>query len=348
MKLKKLFAGIVAVAMMATMAIPGFAATGGETEAPSTDSPAITVSGKEFTIGKTYTVTGDGIAPDEEFELTQTKASASKTSITDFTTNTAYDLTIGKAKHTNNASGAVTTGFEVTLPSYGNHPGIYTYTLKEKSNGTAGVTYDPNEYTLTVYATQAASENDMTSANSLNYSVRLDVKGAAKGSDNYKLTGLSNTYTSNTIKVTKKVKGNLADRDKTFSFKATFSGTEKMKGSIIADGEAITLTNNEYKFNLKHGQSIEFTNVPTGVTAIVSELNADGRAVAAGELNDTYTVTYDTVAKDNNVEVTVTNDSNEHVDTGVILDNAPYIALLTIVAAGAVVMILKKRRNYED
>ena len=338
MKLKKLFAGIVAVAMMATMAIPVFATM--------PDPSKIPVDGRNFTITKTYNVTGT--APDEDFELIQTKASASKTSITDFTTNAAYDLTIGKASHTNGASGAVTTGFDVTLPNYGNHPGIYTYTLKEKNNGTAGVTYDPNEYTLTVYAIQAMAEDDLTAVNDLTYRVRLDVKGATEGSDNYKLTGLTNTYTSGTIKVTKKVKGNLADRDKTFSFKATFSGTENMKGSIMVNNAPISLTNNEYPFNLKHGQSIEFTNVPTGVTAIVSELNADGRAVAAGGLNDTYTVTYDTVAKDNNVEVTVTNDSNEHVDTGVILDNAPYIALLTIVAAGAVVMIMKKRRNYED
>ena len=44
----------------------------------------------------------------------------------------------------------------------------------------------------------------------------------------------------------------------------------------------------------------------------------------------------------------ITNTSTVNVNTGVILDNAPYIALLTIVAAGAVVMIMKKRRNYED
>lgn len=341
MKLKKLFAGIVAVAMVATMGATSVFAT----EKPVADSK-ISVENGKFTITKTYNVTGT--APDEEFELTQSKASASKTSITDFTTNAAYDLTIGKASHTNGASGAVTTGFDVTLPNYGNHPGIYTYTLKEKNNGTAGVTYDHNEYTLTVYAVQKdASENG--TANELQFKVRLDVKGATEGSDSYKLTGLTNTYTSNTIKVTKKVKGNLADRDKTFAFKATFSGTEKMKGKIMVDNAAITLTDNEYKFNLKHGQSIEFTNVPTGVTAIVSELNAAGDAVENNTLNDTYTVRYDSKTKENgNVEWTVTNDSNEHVDTGVILDNAPYIALLTIVAAGAVVMILKKRRNYED
>ena len=341
MKLKKLFAGIVAVAMMATMAAPAFA------NQDVVDK--IRVDGRNFTIAKTYNVIGDGIAPDEEFELTQSKASASKTSITDFTTNAAYDLVIGKAKHTNNASGAVTTGFEVTLPNYDNHPGVYTYELKEKNNGTAGVTYDDNTYTLTVYAMQAASENDMTATNSLTYAVRLGVKGASKNQEDYKVTGLTNSYTSHSIKVTKKVEGNMADRDKTFTFKATFSGTENMKGSIMANGEAITLTNKECTFNLKHGQSIEFTNVPTGVTAVVRELNAAGEVVEENTLNDTYTVSYKSDTKNNgNVEVTVTNKSTENINTGVILDNAPYIALLTIVAAGAVVMILKKRRNYED
>lgn len=339
MKLKKLFAGIVAVAMMATMAAPAFA------NQDVVDK--IRVDGSKFTITKTYNVTGT--APDEEFELTQSKASASKTSITDFTTNAAYDLVIGKAKHTNNASGAVTTGFEVTLPNYDNHPGVYTYELKEKSNGTAGVTYDDNTYTLTVYAMQAASENDMTAANSLTYAVRLGVKGASKNQEDYKVTGLTNSYTSHSIKVTKKVEGNMADRAETFNFKATFSGLDSMKGSIMVDNAAITLRDNEYKFNLKHGQSIEFTNVPTGVTAVVRELNAAGEVVEENTLNDTYTVSYKSDTKNNgNVEVTVTNKSTENINTGVILDNAPYIALLTIVAAGAVVMILKKRRNYED
>ena len=85
------------------------------------------------------------------------------------------------------------------------------------------------------------------------------------------------------------------------------------------------------------------------MTADVKELNAADEAVSEGDSNGTYTVRYTTkTEKNSNVDVTVTNTSTENVDTGVILDNAPYIALLTIVAAGAVVMIIKKRRNYED
>ena len=341
MKLKKLFAGIVAVAMMATMGVTSVFAEEMENKLP-------VVNGK-FTIAKTYTIV-NGVAPSESFELEQTdKVGTAKSSIstTDFKAGDKYNLKIGTANYTSGSKEAI--GFEVTLPNYDNHPGIYTYTLKEKNKGTAGVTYDPKEYTLTVYATQAASENDMTSANSLNYSVRLDVKGTTKNQEGYKVAGLTNSYTSHSIKVTKMVKGNMADRAETFNFKATFSGLDKMNGSIMVKNVPITLDkDNTYTFSLKHGENIEFTNIPEGVTADVKELNAENVAVEADTTNGTYTVGYKTETKDNNVEVTVTNTSTENVDTGVILDNAPYIALLTIVAAGAVVMIMKKRRNYED
>ena len=342
MKLKKLFAGIVAVAMMATMAIPAFA------NRDVVDT--IPVQNGKFTITKTYTIV-NGVAPSESFELEQIeKVGTAKSSIstTDFKAGDEYNLKIGTADYTSGSEEAI--GFEVTLPNYNNHPGVYTYELKEKNKGTAGVTYDDNTYTLTVYAMQAASENDLTSGNILNYAVRLDVKGTTnKNQKGYKVAGLTNSYTSHSIKVTKKVEGNMADRAETFNFKATFSGLDKMHGSIMVKNAAITLDkDNAYTFSLKHGENIEFTNIPEGVTADVKELNAENVAVEADTTNGTYTVGYKTEMKDNNVEVTVTNTSTENINTGVILDNAPYIALLTIVAAGAVVMIMKKRRNYED
>lgn len=359
MKLKKLFAGIVAVAMMATMG-----ATSVFAEQIVVDDK-IPVDGSNFTITKTYNVTGT--APNEEFVLEQVeRVSATKSEVKDFagtTANEHYDLTIGKAKYEGSTTGL---GFSVTLPDYNKHPGIYTYKLKEKDNDTAGVTYDANNYILTVYAMQKNDDENATE-NELVYKVRLDRGDVAKtlGEDGYKVTGLNNSYESGTYTVKKLVKGNMADRKADFYFCATFGNIDKMAGNIKVNNENISLDMSEdgktgtYDFSLKHAGTISFTNVPAGVTVSVNELTGPNGDVIAkpdegaeNPTNGTYTVEYtqNQSATMANTEITaiITNRSTENLNTGVILDNAPYIALLTIVAAGAVVMIMKKRRNYED
>lgn len=355
MKLKKLFAGIVAVAMMATMAIPVFANQDVDIQIPVHD--------KEFTITKTYKVTGT--APNEEFVLKQVeRVSATKSEVTDFAgtgANENYDLKIENAKYEGSTTGL---GFKVTLPEYNNHPGIYTYTLQEEDHGTAGVTYDPNKYTLTVYAMQAKDETDKTPTNELTYAVRLDVKDGTKLHKDYKITGLTNTYTSGSYKITKTVRGNMADRNKTFYFRATFDNIGNMAGNIQHNSENVTLnytddthTSATVDFTLTHGNDYIFTNIPKGVMVSVNELTGENGTVVekpdtGKAVNGTYEVIYDkkqsAEMEDGMITTVIINDSTENINTGVILDNAPYIALLTIVAAGAVVMIMKKRRNYED
>ena len=105
---------------------------------------------------------------------------------------------------------------------------------------------------------------------------------------------------------------------------------------------------------MKHGQTATFANVPKDVTVVVDEMNGNDAVADDTDFTvngNTYHVTYEhksVTMTGEDATATVTNRSTTNVDTGVILDNAPYIALLTIVPAGAVVMILKKRRNYED
>ena len=48
-----------------------------------------------------------------------------------------------------------------------------------------------------------------------------------------------------------------------------------------------------------------------------------------------------------NKAATFENKREGTVDTGVILDNAPYILMLTVVAAGAMTLVIKKRREEE-
>lgn len=140
--------------------------------------------------------------------------------------------------------------------------------------------------------------------------------------------------------------------------------TGKNAGDYLTIGE-------EYTVTMKHGQSLTFTNLPADVEYVVkedgSQAGADG--VTLTDTNDAgNTVKYDVTVKNANGE-NVGFDSNEATvsgsisadvttafhntnaaepDMGVVLDNAPYIALLAIVAIGGVALMLNKRRRDEE
>ena len=368
MKLKKLFAGILAVAMMATMAAPAFAATG-ITEVYTTGINKISVDdNRQFTIRKSFTANDNGTAPAEDFELTAEKVSAMNTGITDFMTNASdYNLTIGKA--TKAADGSYT-GFTVTLPAF-TKPGVFKYKLSETDNHTAGITYDSSDYYLTVYVTQKNSATTTTTGNDLKYSVRLD--RGQEGAENYekKVDTINNSYTAEPLTITKTVNGNMGDRTQPFNFKVTFTAPDgkNVKSAITVagthgtpeiEGNGATLANNTLTFNenstsavvkftLTHGQTITFTNLPEGVSYKVEELEVPtGYKTYINGGTDEHTSTEGTVAT-NEVTISYENvNGDTTIDTGVILDNAPYIALMMVVVAGAAVMIIKKRRHFED
>lgn len=142
----------------------------------------------------------------------------------------------------------------------------------------------------------------------------------------------------------------------------TVSG--KNGGDYLTIGE-------EYTVTMKHGQSLTFTNLPAGVEYVVkedgSEAGADGVTLTC--TNDAgNTVKYDVSVKNANGEnvgfdsnkATVSDSISADVttafhntnaaepDMGVVLDNAPYIAMLAIVAIGGVALMLNKRRRDEE
>ena len=79
------------------------------------------------------------------------------------------------------------------------------------------------------------------------------------------------------------------------------------------------------------------------------------------KINDTYQVSYDPnkagiigigggkiAPTDGVINTEVTNTwGDKDVDTGVILDNAPYILMLAVVAGAAMTLVIKKRREEE-
>ena len=133
--------------------------------------------------------------------------------------------------------------------------------------------------------------------------------------------------------------------------------------------------NKTYTVTLGHNNSITFGNLPEGVKYEISEntttLNAENKYI-----NGEYTVSVsDTKGTNRDSETAKTlvavNEESTHFgikgaiasgtnpvafhntkegspDMGVVLDNAPYIAMLAIVAIGGVALMLNKRRRDEE
>ena len=194
-----------------------------------------------------------------------------------------------------------------------------------------------------------------------------------------------NGSTIHKLTMSKTVHGSMANLQKSFTFNVTFNAdTENHKnnadyaGAVVsaADKEKITsgtlgdnntlVMGTTYTVTLGHGDSIDFTNLPEGIHYTLSETGVNEQNQITVD-NIAYNVTLtnnaknaDTVAKaltsgswtgamaqaDDVAAFHNTNPSSP--DMGVVLDNAPYIAMLAIVAIGGVALMLNKRRRNEE
>lgn len=111
---------------------------------------------------------------------------------------------------------------------------------------------------------------------------------------------------------------------------AVTGGSNDKNPGTIKIGEETT-------FLLKHGDTIHIANLPYGVTYTVTETAVDGYTTT--KKGDTGTIS----AADQAAEFT--NDKVGSVDTGVVLNNMPYILVLAVLAAGVAVFIIRKRRE---
>lgn len=359
MKLKKLFAGVVAAAMIATMSFPAFAA---DINADSSVGQA--APGGTLNIAKTYTVNhGSFNSESVNLELvpfgegdyvhvtksSETDANAERMLPT-FTADADADATNG---------GSIV----MNVPNY-TKVGVYTYQVKEKDGDTLGMTYDPKTYTLQVIVGNKI-ENDQIVADGEKVCYVTMLDGTTKQNS------VKNTYNAGTLNITKTVQGNMGDRstDTKFDFVATFkvpAGKTLRSDIVLPEGYTIdwnsTKTAGTVKFQLSHSETFSVQNLPKDIEYSVVEMNgetslANGAYItnAAGE--NTYQVSYDnfvngtvgtTEMTDENVIATnITNTWGSTIDTGVILDNAPYILMLAVVAGGAMTLVIKKRREEE-
>ena len=322
-RVKRLFACLLALTMMLGLSATAFARESGTTP---TDQ-------KTVTIEKVYKLVGQGTSPAETFTLEQvdngTVTDGEAISAPHLGTITGADFAEGAAT-VDGTKGNIT----VALPEY-TSVGVYEYTLKEVAGTTAGVNYYGKNIKLVVTVVNGNDGKLRIAA------VHTEAVGEAKNNS------FTNTYSAGKLNVSKTVKGNLGDKDKYFEFKVTLTGeTGKTYGTSYAvSGGSNTENPSEIKigkettFLLKDGETISIANLPYGVTYTVTETAVEGYETT--KTGDTGTIN----AADQTAAFT--NTKTGEVDTGVYLDNLPYLLVFAGVLAIAAVFVVRRRR-FED
>ena len=241
---------------------------------------------------------------------------------------------------------AATTEVPLTAFTDSDGDGVYTYEMTGLSPDTA--------YTVTE---KNAAVDNYNVTTKINGTVDDDASTSGTVARGQTVTvAYVNEYTSATaeVSVTKTVSGNMGDPNKEFKFTASLKDAS-MKGItyvlyqkndegkyVEVPGGSGTISDDTYKFTLKHDQKIDFTGVKIGAEMTVTE-NADGYTASITGANATTagTATF-TVTKDGNT-VAFNNTKNANIDTGIVTDSIPYILLLTMAVIGAGVLLNKRR-----
>ncbi len=370
MKLKKFFAGVLAAAMMLTVGATGAFAAGtqpGSKITPNEGKAMVTLT-KQLTVK-------NGVAPsgmEFKFEIEPGTADAAKHVVagevaSGFQNPTVTMTPAAGQTYTANPNTPYTAEFSFDLVKLlgknSTKLGKYAYTITEVDPQLPGITKDNDALNMVVSVVNA--DNDNPDGSNFAYYVAL-----RKGNTTEKAEGkFNNNYETNTLTLAKKVKGNFGDLGETFTFYVTFNKGDATKDytDILFDkhGDGITITEKndgaaataltygkDYAVTLKHGQDVQFTNIPNGVTYTIAEdtTKADWQYTVSLESNPSVALSNATTEGTVSETATVTfiNNHQGTPDMGVVLDNAPYIAMLAIVAIGGVALMLNKRRRDEE
>lgn len=368
MKLKKFFAGVLAAAMMLTVGATAAFATEGnnQPEGVTTKSMIVAENGvANFPLTKKLVV-AEGTAPQKMtfgFTVSGREADAAKgakagTVGREFTTQPS--VTLEKTDNEQFTVGTYTQNFNIDLvkllgDNY-NKVGKYAYTISENETKIPGITKDAHTYEMIVTVVNKKNTNLDNNTGYGYYVGMYDADGNKVPAE------FTNTYNSYSLEVKKTVQGNFGDLGDTFTFYITLGGADGKDNnyasatvtvSDAANGKTWTIGGGQQTVTLKHGQTIIVSNLPVGVTYTVTEkkTNDDGTAWVydtTGEAVAISDVLPSITTNNNENKVEIVNKHEGTPDMGVVLDNAPYIAMLAIVAIGGVALMLNKRRRDEE
>lgn len=386
MKLKKFFAGVLAAAMMLTVGATAAFAEGpaaithnqaltATSEIPLYKTYEVkngTAPAETFTFQVKYLQA-----------IRQDKAATAP-----YNTETVINLTGKETAFGSMTKGSESKSFTVTPTELGlGNPtgtGKYLYEISENAGQTVATTYAAPVYMAVTVAHKVDAETNQIKTGEYEYYVTMfSSKEAAISATSDSATGkvnnteaFTNTYGDGnlyTLTLDKTVQGNFGDLGDTFTFVIEFTGEASKYANVVvetnqgtiknADDVAVTslALNTPYTITLGHSKKIVFNNLPKDIGYNIYEQgttseskNGQYTVSVADTTMENVTIGENTVLGVNgsvnsaNVEVHFINTHEGTPDMGVVLDNAPYIAMLAIVAIGGVALMLNKRRRDEE
>ncbi len=326
--MKKLFALLLSFVLFLGIGTAAFGATEVLPAPPPTN----------VSIEKTYSLPWSGISPAEGVSFNITPLYVTDSTATEVPAfSSPFTINVPVNKPTGNFG-------ILTFPTYTN-VGKYYYLIEETPGTTAGVTYNSDPVILEVAVVESAP-GVFTPLYYLMFKAVKDGENWTKGA---KISVIENTYKASSLAVSKTIAGNFGDKSKYFDVTVTFTlPTGKTMGGTIsyAGGKytttAVDSTTLVANIQLKHGDTVTFTNIPEGVTWTVAEADYTGDGYTTTYLPVTPAGTIDTKDADT---AAITNTRNQMVETGISLDSLPYILLLAGAVAGLGILVIRRRRS---
>ena len=341
--MKRIAVSLLALMLVLSMSLTAFAAETGKATADYRSEERIA----DITIEKLYEINASE-NPELYPQETLTFAATPDASNPDGT-----NLTVDPLVVTGNAGQQLT----LRLPVY-SQVGTYKYTIAETTEEEKqGVTYSDQVIAVTVLVTYNYAEE------------KLDtqiVLGTGEAAD-AKVDTFVNQYDVGKLTLTKTVTGNLGAKDVYFDIEVTFNSPKVVASDIpitggSGEGNPETIAISDWVegedgwtctkvFKLKDTDTLTFADIPAGITYAVEEdgkhlVGDDGFDVNSAPDTD-YTVSYTgqtgSITAGETAEAAVQNEKKTTVETGVLLDSAPYVMMLTGAVAGLIVIFGKKR-----
>lgn len=342
--MKKILAMVLAMMLVLSMSVAFAADTGVTSSTPI-----------EIKFDKKYTVT----TSDDEYVVTY-PAETITFKVEKAANNTNPSDTMISIAPTTMASNP--NEITINVPAY-SVPGVYNYTVSEYAanstvgetvvNNTQGVTYSGASFDVQVLVAYNDAHTQLVATASV--TTTADTTSG-------KVDSITNTYTLGHLDVTKTISGNLASTADEFEVEVTFTaatgkvvrsdityvdGTavDTVSVSEMADGtETVTIT-------LKAGETVKFYNIPAGVSYTVKEKDytaGDKNVALQGYSAPTYNGTAAAngyngdIAASETDTVTINNEKKTEIETGISLDNAPYMILMGLVVLAGAALIVKR------